>query len=97
MATHNPSYMSGTIDRIVRSDQGALPVAAAEAILALRVDPSDEQRMRLLLARNQEGVLTVDERRELDAYLNLGLLMDLLLAKARRSLKVAGMSEPDAL
>src|SRR4051794_37639826 len=41
--------------------------------------------------RNQEGRLSSGEEEELDAYRRVGRLMDLLLAKARRSLKRTGL------
>jgi hypothetical protein len=46
--------------------------------------------MHVLAVKNQEGKLTGQEEAELQGYLHVGLLLDLLRSKARLSLKRAG-------
>jgi hypothetical protein len=56
---------------------------AARAILDLRFDPSTLSRMNELAEKNRQGVLTESERQEMDKYLEVGNLLNLLQAKAR--------------
>lgn len=63
-----------------------LSTAAAKALLHVRMDDLDQARLRSLALRNRDDVLTAEEKKELDAYLNAGMLLDWLQAHARRSL-----------
>jgi hypothetical protein len=67
---------------------------AAKAILALRLDDSDRQRMHELAVKNQEGRLTVEDEHEMKCYLRVGSFLDLMRAKALGSLKKAGLDAP---
>lgn len=80
---------AGAVERLVCPESSDFPVSTAKAILELRFDERDRERMHDLAVRNQRGILTSDESRELDMYVNLGLLIDILRAKARLSLKRA--------
>jgi hypothetical protein len=46
--------------------------------------------MHKLAVKNQDGKLSSTEQHELDGYLRIGRLLDLLGVKARRSLKKRG-------
>lgn len=59
---------------------------AAKSILALRFDRSAMARIRSLLRLNNRGKISPAERLELEKYLKVGQLLDLLQAKARSSL-----------
>lgn len=72
--------------RIIRPDEGDLPPAAAEALLSFRFNEDDLQRMHALAERNQAGMLTEPEARELERYRDVGLELDMLHAKARHVL-----------
>ena len=72
------------LGRIIRADD--LSPTAARAFLKLTFPQVDRQRMHELAVRNQEGALTPAEARELDSYRRVGRLLDLLAARARRSL-----------
>ena len=67
--------------------RGDMPTEAARSILAWRFSARATRRMRTLLNRNNNGLLTQAEEAELDRYRRVGLLLDLLQAKARVSLK----------
>jgi hypothetical protein len=58
-------------------------------------DQEATARIRELLARNQEGSLTAFEQDELQRYLRVGQLLDLLHAKASLALQ-ASNSETNA-
>jgi len=59
---------------------------AASFFLKLTFDQQDLDRMHELAVKNQAGNLTIDEQKELNAYRQIGLELDLLRAKARRAL-----------
>ena len=57
-----------------------------EAIVAFKVSPAAQARIRTLLENNREATLNAAETAELDLYEQLELLMMLLKAKARTQL-----------
>jgi hypothetical protein len=78
------------LNRVIKPRESTLTPAGARAILKLDFDPSDRERMHELTVKNQEGTLTAQEQAELKGYLHVGLLLDLMRAKAQLSLKRAG-------
>ncbi len=72
--------------RLIRPDDDDLPAAAAEAWLKVRFEEHDLDRIHELLTRNQADALTPSERDELETYLRVSSFLDLMHAKARRSL-----------
>jgi hypothetical protein len=82
-----PSVEAAILDRLIHPDQADLPSAAAHALLRLRFDQQDLDRIHALMVKNQADALTPDERSELESYLRIGSFLDLLKAKARVSLK----------
>jgi hypothetical protein len=76
--------------RLIKANSGDLSVELARYILTLGFDEQDQNRMRELAERNQEGALTSDEQVELQSYVKAGHLLALLHSKARRSLKAKG-------
>ena len=87
------SHVSEILSRIVGPEEGNLTPDAARAVLRLRLDESDRLRAHELAVKNQEGKLTAAEEAEIEAYQRVGRLVDLLRAKARRSLKQAGLDK----
>jgi len=76
------------IARMVHPDEADLTEDAAEAVLRIfRLDQSDQDRLHDLLVKNQDDALTPTETEELESYLRISLLVDLMHAKARFSLK----------
>ena len=61
----------------------------ARALLELRFSEKATQRMRELLELNNRGMIARPEEAELDNWRRVGLLLDLMQAKARLSLKDA--------
>ena len=56
---------------------------AAEAILSLRFAPTDEQRMRELMDKNNEGTISESEQAEMEAFRRVGSFLAIAQAKAR--------------
>ncbi len=76
------------IARMVHPDEADLTEDAAEAVLRIfRLDPTDQDRLHDLLVKNQDDALKPAEKEELESYLRISLLVDLMHAKARFSLK----------
>jgi hypothetical protein len=73
--------------RLIRADQGDLSQQLARYLLTLGFDEADQERMRDLANRNQNGALSRAEKDELLNYVKAGHLLALLHSKARKSLK----------
>jgi hypothetical protein len=82
-------HEAAILSRVIKPKERTLSQAAARAILQFDFDDDDRQRMHELVVKNQEGELTAEERAELDGYVNVGLILDLMRSKARLSLKRA--------
>jgi hypothetical protein len=72
--------------RLIQPEKGDLSPEAAREWLRLRFSNTDLERVRDLSQKANDGTLAPDEERELDTYLNVGSVLDLLQAKARLSL-----------
>ncbi len=73
------------LNRLIRPNE-KLSQAAARALLRLKFDEADRTRMHELALKNQADALTRKEEIELQSYLKVGLFLDLIHAKANRSL-----------
>ena len=80
------------LSRLIRPDDDSLTADAAEALLRIRFEQGDLDRIHDLVTRNQEDRLTPAEQVELENYRRVSFLLDLLHSKARRSLKNARQS-----
>jgi hypothetical protein len=70
-----------------------LAPAAARAFLQLDFEEPDRVRMHQLAKKNQDDELTPAEEIELQSYLKVGLFLDLIHARARRSLQASAPSD----
>jgi hypothetical protein len=73
--------------RMIQAENGDLDPQLACYVLTLRFPVSDQQRMKDLASRNQDGLLSATESAELQSYVRSGHLLALLHSKARKSLK----------
>jgi hypothetical protein len=73
-------------ERVIQFKEALTP-SAARSLLRLQFPPSDIQRMRELSAKARTGKMTKTERAEIEAYEQLGCLLDILHSKARVALK----------
>jgi hypothetical protein len=75
------------LEKVVMADQPGFSPEAAQAILNLRFEEPAKARMNELAERNRQGTLTEFERQEMDSYLRVGNLLNLMQAKARLALR----------
>jgi hypothetical protein len=73
--------------RVIEPDNNGLSPDAARSILALTFSERDKARMNELAEKNQEGLLTPEERAELEGYVKVGDVLLLLHLKAQKSLR----------
>jgi hypothetical protein len=64
-----------------------LPDEQAKALLRLKFEQSDLDRLHEPVVRNQDDELTPAEKEELQDYLRVSAFLDLMHAKARYSLR----------
>ena len=76
------------LTRVLGRDEDELPPAVARYLLTIRFGDRDKARMHDLAARNQEDVLSAQEKEELVAYAKAGSIVSILKSKARRVLSI---------
>lgn len=79
--------------RLLQPADRTLTPEAARSILELDFSPTDRNRMHELSVKNHDETLTAAERTELEEYLRVGYLLDLMQSKARLSLKKSAPSD----
>ena len=77
------------LERIIAARNGRLSPEAARSLLALRFPAADAVRIHALLRKNNSGRISAEERIDLEKYLRVGQLLDLLHANARASMTPA--------
>jgi hypothetical protein len=88
MATALPPPSEAAIwTRVLQPEDNGLSPDAARSLLALTFSERDKARMSELAQKNQEGLLTPEERQELESYVKVGDVLSLLHLKARKSLQ----------
>ena len=90
MATRQPlesNVEAAVIARSIHPERDDLSREAAEALLHFGLEREDLDRLHLLITKNQDDALTPAEKADLESYLRLSSIFDLMHAKARRSLK----------
>ena len=88
--TQTPTSSEAAIlSRVIRGSNLTLSPEAARALLDLGFPEEDKKKMHELAVKNQQGKLLPEEERELDSYVRIGRFLDLLSAKAAKSLKSA--------
>lgn len=85
-AAKNRTSELAIFGRLFKAEQGDFPRELARYVLSLGFSEEDQERMRQLAERNQEGALSEEEREELQSYVKAGHLLALLHSKARKSL-----------
>jgi hypothetical protein len=88
MTANAPSFTKehGILRRAMKSRRKPLSTAAAKALLQVKLDKSDVERMHVLAQKNQNDDLTTEEQAELQSYMQVGMLLDLMQAQARVAL-----------
>jgi hypothetical protein len=80
------------LEHVVSPAKGGLDPSAARAFLELKFDEDATKRIRQLLDKNNRGTISTEDQITLERFLRVGKFIDLLHAKARLSLKEAGLS-----
>ncbi len=62
---------------------------SARALLSVRFSSQDEDRMRELMEKNNQGALSAEEQAEMEAFRQVGAFLAIAQAKARLQLKQA--------
>jgi hypothetical protein len=73
--------------RLISPENTCLSPEAARSLLELRFSEQDQARMNELAQKNRDGLLTAEERQELESYVKVRDVLSLLHLKARKSLK----------
>ena len=76
--------------RVIRPQDGNLTIRAAQAFAGSHFDQADLDAMHELAVRNQEGDLSTEDEHALAGYRHVGMVLDLLRAKGRQSLRKPG-------
>ena len=86
--TQTPTSSEAAIlSRVIQRSKLTLSLEAARVLLDLGFSEEDRKKMHELAVKNQQGKLSPEEERELDSYVRIGRFLDLLSAKAAKSLK----------
>lgn len=72
--------------RVVEPENGDLSAQAAEALAALSFRADQISRMDELAAKNRDGVISDEEREEMEKYSRVGHFLNLMQSKARQTL-----------
>ena len=80
------SHETEILSRVIGPENPSLNDEAARSILALRFNEADVDRMNALADKARQGTLSRGEESQLDAYLFVGAVVDLMHSKARLSL-----------
>ena len=81
------SKEAAIIARIAHPEKDDLPKDIAKGFLRLSLDQSDLDRLHELVVKNQDDALTLAEKTELESYLRISLLVNLMHAKALCTLR----------
>lgn len=81
---------SAILNRVIDPLSPDLSPDAARAFLRIGFRESDRAQMAELATKARQGVLSAQEKEDLDGFIEVGLLIDLLQSKARLSLQTHG-------
>ncbi len=81
-----PSSEAAILSRVIEGSRLTLSPEAGRALRDLGFTEEDRKKMHDLAVKNQQGRLSPEEERELDSYVRVGHLLDLLSAKVAKSL-----------
>jgi hypothetical protein len=82
----NSAFEAQVLNRVVAPEKGSWPQEAAQAVLTLALSGEDRQRMNELAEKASAGTLSSDEELQIEGYMHVCRLIDLLKARARTSL-----------
>lgn len=74
------------LSRVIGAENPDFTPAAARSILRLKFEASDRVRMDELAEKSRTGTLSDIEATQLEAYLFVGSILDLMQSRARQTL-----------
>jgi hypothetical protein len=77
---------SSILEHVIEPERGSLSAEFARYLLTLDFPRSDQDRYAVLAGKAQSGILTPEEKAELDEFLNVNDFLTIIQAKARASL-----------
>jgi hypothetical protein len=80
------------LEQVIAPNSPGFTPEVAQSLLKLRFGDEAQDRMRVLMDKNNKGASTDAEQAEMEKYLRVGMFLDLIQAKARVALKQAGPS-----
>jgi hypothetical protein len=78
---------AAVLTRIIHPERDDLSREAAQAFLQVGLEREDLDRLHALVIKNQDDALTPAEKADLESYLRLSSIFDLMHVRARRSLQ----------
>jgi hypothetical protein len=78
------------LSRALQPKSGDVPPEGARFILNLGIREEDKKRTLELLAKQQQGRITAEEREDLESYVEADNILSILRAQAVLALKKAG-------
>ena len=88
MIATNVQTEAAILERVIQPDRPNWSKAAAESILGFQFPAPDIERMNVLAAKARAGA-EPDEQSEMNNYMGVGRLLELIQSKARLSLKAS--------
>ena len=82
-----PASDAAILSRLFGVESDHLTAEGAQALLTIRFEQRDLDRIHELVTKNQDERLTAAQRIELENYRRVSFLVDLVHAKARQALK----------
>jgi hypothetical protein len=86
MDTISPTLDADILTAVIAPGSPTLEPAAAEWLAKLSFSDEQKEQMHQLAEKNNQGVISSDERSVLEGYLRVGSFLNLVKAKARNSL-----------
>lgn len=84
------------LERVISPQRGGFSPELAREVLKFAFPPEDRTRYQQLSSKAQDGLLTPEERAELEDYLDVDDLLMILKAKAQVSLRDPNPQSPAA-
>lgn len=83
----NGTTLSELLVRVIEPEKQELSQELAEFLARLQFPPQDQQRLKELAEKQRQGTLSEVEEAEMDGYIQVADLVEVLKAKALTSLK----------
>jgi hypothetical protein len=93
MSSSSKVTESDILADVIAANRGDLSPEVAKIVLKWKFRANTVRRINRLAERNRKGTISDTEREQLQRYLRVGSLINLIQAKARLSLQSANQSE----